>query len=302
MESINDYLESVFKRFKEYIEKHPKLCELKTVNYDRDAFPNYNHIHVQEDYLLRYAFAYAFEYKKMYDKIFGEALSVLPETIRILSIGCGNGIDYWAAAQVIDKIKPNIKIEYVGVDKCKWKYIPSSRKGDSFKIIHQDIIDYLNANNRLNFNVIIFPKSISEFNNQKMIDLCREFEKARLNLPYFRMLFSLRENNDNLDADLDKVDLIVEAFKNNSTRNLSPHKYKKYDWHLIGENGIKSYDRSFTYPENILSYLGNLHTNCQHYQNHGEPCVNCESNRLNRFPILNVRHIRIKYVYMKEEK
>lgn len=124
MESINDYLESVFKRFKEYIEKHPKLCELKTVNYDRDAFPNYNHIHVQEDYLLRYAFAYAFEYKKMYDKIFGEALSVLPETIRILSIGCGNGIDYWAAAQVIDKIKPNIKIEYVGVDKCKWKYIP----------------------------------------------------------------------------------------------------------------------------------------------------------------------------------
>lgn len=117
MESIKDYLNGIFVEFREYVEELQVLCELKTVNYDSSKLPDYNDKHIQEFYLLRYAFAYAYEYKKMYGEIFPED-SVLPETIRILSIGCGNGIDYWSAAQAIENNHDQVKasIDYLGID------------------------------------------------------------------------------------------------------------------------------------------------------------------------------------------
>jgi|GEM_PF-197370 len=302
MNSIGDYLNNVFCKFKTYVESNtaPKFCEFKTVNYDLNAFPNYNDTHIQELYLLRYAFAYAFEYKSMYKKIFTESVSLLPETIKILSIGCGNGIDYWSAAQAVDMVKPEIKIDYTGVDKCKWKYRPEKREVDTFRIDNRNAIDYFRKCKELDYHLIVFPKSISEFDDALLGELCAELKKIKITRPYLRLLFSIRENSNNMNEDLEKIDLIVDAFCNNSTIRLMPKNYHKTKCYFVGDKGIISYDSCFRYPDDILLYLTNLHSCCPNFKKHGTSCNDCNVAKLDRRPILKASHIRTKIVYLTE--
>lgn len=70
MISINDYLDEIFYDFVAYLDEGHELCDLKSVNFDQGRVPDYEDIHVQQYYLLRYAYAYAFEYKRMYETLF----------------------------------------------------------------------------------------------------------------------------------------------------------------------------------------------------------------------------------------
>lgn len=66
MVTIDEYLEEIMEDFQNYLNENPDLCNLKSVNFNAGIIPDYSDIHVQQLYLLRYAFAYAFEYKRMY--------------------------------------------------------------------------------------------------------------------------------------------------------------------------------------------------------------------------------------------
>ena len=99
MISINEYLSNILDDFVGYVRSQDKLCELLDVHFDAGRIPNYTNIHVQQLYLLRYAYAYAFEYKCIYRKLIKRLKQ--DEEIDVTSIGCGNMLDYWSLAHAV---------------------------------------------------------------------------------------------------------------------------------------------------------------------------------------------------------
>lgn len=57
MLSINDYLDNILIDFESYARSGVKLCDLKSVHYDAGRIPDYSSLHIQQLYLLRYAYA-----------------------------------------------------------------------------------------------------------------------------------------------------------------------------------------------------------------------------------------------------
>lgn len=304
MESITDYLIGIFVEFREHVKELKKLCELKTVNYDSAKLPNYNDKYVQEFYLLRYAFAYAFEYKQMYEKILPKD-NTLPETIRILSIGCGNGIDYWSAAQAIENNHNQVKasIDYLGIDRCSWEYSPKEREGDRFVIEHQDVGEFFCEHKRIEPDVVIFPKSLSEFDDNTIHKLCSEFREIEIPCKDLTLLFSLREKEKNKSDDLNKAKLIIDAFENNINTKLCGDNSELENKVFTNENvGIVSLDKTFKYPDETYDYMGKLSERCLCFQLLGEQCCNDCSDKLNRHPILRANHLRYLIVPLKAVK
>ena len=96
--SINNYLDNVFEDFQSWVDTGQNLCFLRDVNFSADNIPNYDDIHIQQYYLLRYAYGYAYEYKLMYQWLFQQSEKFIPfgNKVRVCSIGCGSRPDYWA--------------------------------------------------------------------------------------------------------------------------------------------------------------------------------------------------------------
>ena len=88
MLSINDYLDNILIDFESYARSGVKLCDLKSVHYDAGRIPDYSSLHIQQLYLLRYAYAYSFEYKRMYEALLHRA--DFGSSIAVTSIGCGS--------------------------------------------------------------------------------------------------------------------------------------------------------------------------------------------------------------------
>jgi len=57
MFTINDYLDDI----EDYVHSGIRLCDLKSVHFDAGKIPDYSNIHVQQLYLLRYAYAYSIQ-------------------------------------------------------------------------------------------------------------------------------------------------------------------------------------------------------------------------------------------------
>ncbi len=66
MITINAFLNGVLDDFREYVKSQGKLCDLLDAHFDAGNIPDYSDKHIQQLYLLRYAYAYAFEYKHIY--------------------------------------------------------------------------------------------------------------------------------------------------------------------------------------------------------------------------------------------
>lgn len=93
MITINEYLEDILFDFKEYVTSGVRLCDLKEVHFDAGKIPNYSDVHVQQLYLLRYAYAYS--YSSLIRRMNPG------KEIAVASICCGSMIDYWALTRVV---------------------------------------------------------------------------------------------------------------------------------------------------------------------------------------------------------
>lgn len=297
---IELYLNNIYDDFKEYIYSNT-LCDLKCIDFGSSALPDYNNVHVQQLYLLRYAFAYAFEYKWIFAKQLPEHKLFGDPDISILSIGCGSCLDYWGAINAITKKRLQSKVKYFGVDKVAWNYVFSARKQDSLDFYKGDIVEYLEENAVLDYNFIVFPKSISEFDKEIFRKICSSIRRIKFSQKHIVLLVSLRNNSNNCLSDLSRVDELVAAFKANKHHEYAFRNYEKGKCFAVGDEGIRAYDSSFVYPQDIYNFLNSLMMNCSKYIKRGVSCNNCER-LLNRRPIL--RATQIKYVaihiYRKE--
>lgn len=177
MISINNYLNSILADFQSYLDEGHQLCDLKSVNYDQGQVPDYTDSHVQQYYLLRYAYGYAFEYKAMYETLLKQYS--FRKKISVTSIGCGTMLDYWALVRVLkQKNAENVSIKYIGIDQVKWRYQFSPREDDKVSFCKNDAVKELEQYDQLKSDVYFFPKSISEFSDDDFKRLCKVFKKS----------------------------------------------------------------------------------------------------------------------------
>ena len=167
MITINKYLDDILFDFKEYVTSGVRLCDLKEVHFDAGNLPDYSDIHVQQLYLLRYAYAYSFEYKRMYASLIRRMNPGME--IAVTSIGCGSMIDYWALTRVV----PNrCTIRYRGIDTIDWSYRMEQRPQDDVLFRNADAVELVSKAKRLTADAYIFPKSISEFSKSDIEEIC----------------------------------------------------------------------------------------------------------------------------------
>lgn len=294
MESINDYLDNVYEEFQEYINSSDNLCELKNLHFDAGNLPDYSNIHIQQLYILRYTYAYAFEYKRMYKKLLQRLSSIDSKVLKVLSIGCGNIVDYWSLSQVIPK---KCRIEYVGVDCIDWYNKFSRRKQDDVEFVKSGILEYFETKDAIDADVYIFPKSISEFSKSDIEEICNCIKPKCINKDEVHFLFSLRSDSGSLRRDMDNTEIIYEEMC-----SLGFYTHDKKDLYTTfsddtKDRKIRKLDYDFQHPQKIVGLLKELHTCCGEYDSCYEECKDL----LDRLPILSCKNINWQIFTFKKD-
>lgn len=295
MLTINEYLDSVLSDFETYARSGVKLCDLKNVHYDAGRIPDYSSVHIQQLYLLRYAYAYSFEYKCMYKALFRRA--EFGQNIAVTSIGCGSMLDYWALANVVPQ---SCRIRYRGIDTIEWMYQMESRVQDDAHFICNDAIDCLSQAKTLSADVYIFPKSISEFPICAMSLIGKYFgEKASSGKTVFFM-FSLRTDVGSMERDVRRTRALYEAMLENgfsSSDECNTYYHFADDWR--GKK-IKDVDEDFRHPWSTVNFLTDeLHSCCIGYN--GEHCEDDCKRRLSWWPILTCQQAHWQIFEFRKE-
>lgn len=288
MITINQYLDDVLCDFKDYVNSGVNLCDLKDVHFDAGRVPDYSNVHVQQLYLLRYAYAYSFEYKCMYRSLIRRMNP--SDRIAVTSIGCGSMIDYWALAH---SVPHDCRIRYRGIDTIDWAYLIEARPQDDVRFIQRDVVDAFCRAPRLTADAYIFPKSISEFSRDNIESMCMSLAEKTSARKKVYFLFSLRTDDRSMERDMIKTNQLFQAMLANgfSSEN-NPHTYTILNEELQGQK-IKDVDCDFRHPWDVVNFLSaELKTCCATYAEQGEYCESDCENRLNRWPILSCQQVR----------
>lgn len=208
MISIADYIKMKGEKFREKLALGYTMCECDTLRFNEGNLPDYRYYIVQDLYAMRYDLAYAHEYKRMYTRLL-QRMSPGSE-LEVTSLGCGNMIDYWSLKRVLPA---NCRVSYHGVDVIDWDDKFAACKGDKIDFALQYISDYLYDCDELKSDVYVFPKSISEIDDDELEAICRIISEKGFAKDEVHFLFSMRANQYSLDRDRAKTDKICAAIR-----------------------------------------------------------------------------------------
>ena len=294
---VEDYLENIYVGLKEFIESHEEYCSLLDLNFSDNHVPEYDNINTTQLYLLRYAFSYMFEYKYLYKKFVPKKKTLTKPTLKILSIGCGNYLDYWGAASAANEINDTCIIKYIGVDQVDWNYKIDCRKQDEITFFQTNIASFLESQDKLDVNFIIFPKSISEFSDDDFRNMCSRLKHIKFSSSAIVLLFSIRDNANNCEFDMSRAAEIVNCFKNNKNNKFSASNFNRNRPYGVENKGIRSFDKSLVYPSHISDLILSLYKKCTNKTINSSKCQNCSKN-LVRNPILTTKYITYSYAIL----
>lgn len=289
MITIKEYISMIYNDFKDYIDKNSNLCILKTLTYEAGQKPDYTDIHIQQLYLLRYAFSYAFEYKSMFGVLF--AREQFKDSIRVSSIGCGSMVDYWGLVEALAEIhNRSCQVKYKGIDVIDWNYKIEKREEDKVLFNKVNASTIFKKADKLISNVYIFPKSISEFSANEFEDICEGFGGKEIVKDKVHILISLRSDERSMDRDMDRSEKIVSAMRQNGFT--TKDQARMYTHFKEEEKGIKGLDFKFDYPDEAIDLLKSLNEKCDSYINNSKNCSEDCVKYLNRWPVMKARNIR----------
>lgn len=270
-----------------YAQHEEEAAELfRKLDYGNGSLPDYDNPYTQKLYHLRYMYAYGYEYREMFRRLLQRQEPDRRIRWNMLSIGCGSGIDYWAfiEAHVNEQAEGRLKgLEYTGADLEDWGMKWGSdyfdhrlvrnrldAKDTFFNAQHEqcDAVEFLRRNQDvLPYNVIVFPKSISEFSDRSFEEMLNILENANFrfacnNREYdtekVNILVSLRWKPDvPVEELLDKQrsDRLKEAMERNGFclhDEAAAEVYSGEDLHII------ACDQDFKYPEVPYRFMQEL--------------------------------------------
>ena len=276
---INSFLENAFTKFKQYQSSNRHLCELKDLDFQAGHSPCYSNKWVQSLYLMRYFYAYFTEYYCLYQN----TLPCLETDPKILSIGCGCGVDgaalYFAS--------PSFNFQYIGYDIVDWElkatnFLPTTKGNMVFNL--NDIATTTFPQS----NVLMFPKSLSDIGDSVFTSFVNNlsgdfFEKKII------ILSSIMA--EGIGYDVDRMRVIVakmESLWYKLTKgNIEPIAFQN-------PKACCTYINS-TFPEKIKDFIGNLKNQCEA---NNDDCSRCN---ISRHPKLTTHSARFQQLVLERE-
>lgn len=283
MISITDYINMKGKKFREKLASGYTMCSCDSLRFNEGNLPDYRYYIVQDLYAMRYDLAYAHEYKRMYTRLL-QRMSPGSE-LEVTSLGCGNMVDYWSLKRVLPA---NCRVSYHGVDVIDWDDKFAGCKGDKIDFSLQYISDYLYDCDELESDVYVFPKSISEIDDDELEAICRIISEKGFAKDEVHFLFSMRANQYSLERDMAKTDKICAAIR---AAGMMPDG-KSGSLYTGPDKMIYNCDSDFNIDRLKKSYdmLNNLPYMCDNYHSGCCSCDLCAENR--NQPMLKTKYIR----------
>ena len=196
----------------------------------------------------------------------------MSDPISIASIGCGAGIDYYA----LKTLKWNTTINYCGYDIIDWGF---RNINASFELINIAEIQLQNI------NILMFPKSLSEFSREEFDSFVKKIDPHSLRYP-FCVISSMMDKGG--EYDIDRIKLLERKITNagyishgNSSETFHPTERSCFN--LI----------SARCPDTVVDYLKNIKNACEQ----SSLCNDC---RIDKNPILTTDYVRFQILFFTE--
>jgi len=289
-EFIVNMMERIFIDFYDEVGEMDSLCCLKGFRYDGNNLPEYSDENIRRLYLLRYLPAYLVEYFLIYKKILKS--NHIKKAFNIISIGSGCGLDYYGAHFAVKFFGLDKKhIRYTGLDAIDWEYKKKLRNNKIY-FVNEDINEWEELDED-GYNIIIFSKSIGEFDIKTFSNIKNIFKFTSFSEDRICLVCSLREQRKSFDIDrfeeITKIMKDEHAFKTEDDPRIFYY-YKDRQWlgHLCGD---------FNYPDHIKDFITSLSQKCPNFKKNGNK--SCEpdcSDILDRYPILTDSYINYQFV------
>lgn len=291
---INNRIHRIYGEFQQEVRRVGRLCACKDLTYVAGNSPDYNNSLIQQYYMLRYFPAYLVEYYDMYKRLIEQ--NFLEGRLKVISIGCGCGIDLWGLNFAIQDTNNRLDMidRYTGIDITDWLYRDDLNIQNASLII-QDISTWHQMDEN-DYNVFIFPKCIGEFTDEVFESVCRLFENTVFTENQLFGLCSLKTIGTN--SDIDRFNQITRILENtHGYRSLDPlNEYMTCN----PSPGLRRIFPQFVYPNNVLNNLNVLLTGCPTFSAANSACDH-DCNDLNRSPILTAAYINYKLMRFERE-
>ncbi|EPH5257783.1 hypothetical protein ACS0KS_003656 [Vibrio cholerae] len=249
----------------------------------------YSSLAFQQKYILKYYGAYFCELYGMYEKFFKNFNG---NSLNILSLGCGSGVDCEALSRVVADKRLRIDIKYVGIDVVDWSYRPDFYWAE-FKL---QCISSLTKDDVSDIDLFVFPKSLTEFSKEQRNGIGELIGENNTNENIYFLNTYVTDNA----KDGSRVDGITQFLTINEALDKSNWKcmedpnyyYYKTDGGWLGYNF-----NFFKIPDEVKPFVEELKDSCDNH-NGSEECKSCD---IDFIPILNSRYLAYNLLNYKRK-
>ena len=253
---IEDFLvQFVQRKFEEFLSciedtSQENVCELQKAFNTNGWSPDYNNKLHRLFYFVKYAIPYCIEYREIYRKILQSPLFKNKERISVLSVGCGAMLDMVGLKYAACTSSCSVPWCYHGVDLVNWQCAEiTSLLGDGCCFSHANICN-INFDN-CEYDVIIFPKSISDISDEDL----KKFVDALCHANLSKDIALVMSKRGSSFSDDDCMDMLCEAL-------VAEYGYMLYDKiEMLGEDIIDEGRYAKRFIELLsLEYRSNIST------------------------------------------
>ena len=288
---ISRKLSDVFVDFEQELSSMDRFCELKGISFDWGHVPDYDNIHIQQLYLLRYFPAYLVEYYLIYRKLISYDFL---NHFKVFSLGCGAYLDFYGlfyALQDHGTAEQAASFSYKGLDKTKWRY------KEDLGVSHCHFVNaHINQWNSLDaddYNVIILPKSIGELSERTFKHLQTMLLHSNFTENNIVLISSIMQQHS--PTDMCRFETIANVLTANlGFKNLDNNRTYFHIRDAGNGFGLSNCCEDFYYPDEVKLSLENLLDRCPKFRKQKESCEDDCSDILNRNPILTASHIQFQ--------
>ncbi|GJL33386.1 hypothetical protein SB6411_01002 [Klebsiella spallanzanii] len=257
--------------------ENERWCDLNS-----KGFNNKNYLSKvnQQKYILKYYGAYFCELYELYEMFFNDFEG---KEIKIMSIGCGSGVDCEALNRVCIDLNKDINKSYLGIDLVDWNYRPVFPWA-RFNTMNAGNID---SSHVKDIDLFVFPKSLTELSEDIRINIANTIaSESEKDCIYFLNTYVTNCPTESIYVDgITQFNTISKILTKDGLWccTSSPNRYfYKKDEGFLGS----SYD-FFKFPNEMYQFVSELKDSCNNHNNSPE-CMSCE---INFYPILNSKYL-----------
>ncbi|MDO6543687.1 hypothetical protein [Photobacterium sanguinicancri] len=269
--------------FDEFIDGN--WCELNNSRLNSDS---YSSIVNQQKYILKYYGAYFCELYEMYETFLR---TFKGQTLNVLSLGCGSGVDCEALNRVKSDMELEIDINYLGIDIVDWNYRPNFDWAN-FRTM---CVSELSSSDVDNVHLFVFPKSLTELNRSvrrtigTQISTHNKQEKIYFINTYVTDCAKYRR----VDG-IEQFQMINRIMESNGWDSLS--KTDRYCYKTNG--GWLGYNYSFfKLPDELKPFVEELKDSCNDHNG----SITCNCCDIDFIPILNSKYLAFNLLEYKRK-